>query len=144
MIIRYDVELYGPHGAGFELDRLEAGPMGRAVGQMEGALALGYTITEGRVHVITGHLKGSGHPHSEFSGDTWTGTIEYARFPGIFELARGDAPTKYHPYPGRHYFFDPGGHEFEKGVRQAVWDWVTDWDGGDAPSGDLEWASGGG
>jgi hypothetical protein len=142
-VVTWEVELYGPRGAGYELDRLEAGPIGRAVGQMEAALALGYTITEARVHVITGKLKGSGHPHSSFTGDTWDGVINFDRDPGIFELARGDVATKYHPYPGRHYFFDPGGHEFEKGVRQAVWDWVTDWEGGDAPDGGLSWASGG-
>jgi hypothetical protein len=144
-IVYWHTELYdGPDGAGFELDRLEAGPgFGPTLIAMESALALGFAITDARVHVITGHLKGSGHPHSDYTGEEWTGVISYARHPGIFELARGDAPTKYHPFPGRHYFFDPGGHEFEKGVRQAVWDWVTDDKGGDAPSEGLEWASGG-
>lgn len=130
-------------GAGEELDRLARGPDARTIAAMEAALLLGYTITEGRVHVITGALLESGHPSSHFDRFTWTGVIDYAHDPGIFELARGDAPTKYHPAPGRHYFFDPGGHEFEAGVRQAFWDWVTGWKGGKAPSGGLPWKSGG-
>lgn len=143
-VVTYEVDWYPPHGVGFELDRLAAGPgVGHTLMDMEAALALGYGITEVRVHVITGYLKSSGHPESEYDGDTWSGVINFARYPGIYELARGDAPTKYHPAPGRHYFFDPGGHEFEKGVRQAVWDWVTDDTGGDAPDGGLSWASGG-
>lgn len=130
-------------GAGDELDRLARGPGGRTIADMERSLLLGYSITEARVHVITGSLKASGHPWSDFAGDKWTGEIDFAHDPGIFELARGDSPTRYHPAPGRHYFYDPGGHEFEKGVRQAFWDWVTDWKGGPAPDGGLPWESGG-
>ena len=130
-------------GAGDELDRLARGPDARTISAMEAALMLGYAITEKRVHVITGALLASGHPQSSFDRYTWTGEMDYARDPGIFELARGDAATTYHPYPGRHYFFDPGGHEFESGVRQAFWNWVTDYKGGKAPSGGLSWASGG-
>jgi hypothetical protein len=131
------------NGAGDELDRLARGPDSRTIASMEAALMLGYVISEARVHIITGHLAQSGHPWSSFDFDTWTGEIDFARYPGIFELARGDAPTRYHPAPGRHYFFDPGGHEFEKGVRQAFWDWVTDYKGGPAPDGGLPWKSGG-
>jgi hypothetical protein len=130
-------------GAGDELDRLAHGPDTRTIAAMEAALLTGFTITEGRVHVITGALLASGHPVSEHDADTWTGVINYDRYPGIFELARGDAPTRYHPAPGRHYFFDPGGHVFLKGVRQAFWDWVTDYKGGEAPDGGLPWKSGG-
>jgi hypothetical protein len=130
-------------GAGDELDRLARGPDARTLAAMEAALLEGFTITEGRVHVITGLLKASGHPQSHHDATTWSGEIDYARNPGIFELARGDAPSRYHPEPGRHYFFDPGGHEFLKGVRQAFWDWVTDYKGGVAPTGGLPWKSGG-
>jgi hypothetical protein len=130
-------------GAGEELDRLAKGPDGRIIAAMEAALMLGYSITEGRVHVITGGLKESGHPQSDFQQWVWSGEIDFVRYPGIFELARGDTPTRYHPEPGRHYFFDPGGHEFEAGVRQAFWDWVTNYKGGKAPSGGLPWKSGG-
>jgi hypothetical protein len=130
-------------GAGDELDRLAAGPDFKTIAAMEAALLRGYIITEERVHVITGELKASGHPESHFDKFTWSGQMNYDRNPGIFELARGDEPTKYHRFPGRHYFFDPGGHEFEKGVRQAFWDWVTDGKGGLAPDGGLPWKSGG-
>jgi hypothetical protein len=130
-------------GAGAELDRLARGPDARTIAAMEAALLLGYALTEAKVHVITGALKASGHPASSFDKFTWSGEIDFARDPGIFELARGDAPTRFHPFPGEHYFMNPGGHEFEKGVRQAFWNWVTDYKGGEAPSGGLSWASGG-
>lgn len=130
-------------GAGDELDRLARGPGMKTIAEMEAALLGGYVITEERVHVITGELKASGHPESYFDQFTWSGQMNYDRHPGIFELARGNAPTRHHPFPGRHYFFDPGGHVFEKGVRQAFWDWVTDGRGGPAPDGGLPWASGG-
>jgi hypothetical protein len=140
---RVTQELYGfPHAAGPELDRLIKGPAGSTLLEMESALASGYAITEVRVHVITGFLKASGHTASHFDGEEWEGEIDYARHPGIFELARGNSPTKYHP-SGGHYFFDPGGPEFERRVRQAVWDFVTDDMGGQAPSGGLGPWSGG-
>lgn len=137
------VELYGfPHAAGPELDRLAAGPAGSTLLEMEAALASAYMVTEARVHVITGHLKASGHPSSSFDGEEWTGEIDFARYPGIYELARGNRPTRNHP-EGGHYFFDPGGPDFERAVRQAVWDFVTDDAGGAAPAGDLGEYSGG-
>jgi hypothetical protein len=141
-VITYQVELYGPHGAGFELDRLIAGPGSGTVLAMEAALAVGTVATEARAHVITGYLKASVHSESSFTGDTWTGTIDAARYPGIYELARGNAATMNHP-EGGHYFFDPGGPDFEHAVRQAAWDWVTDHDGGPAPSDGLGPWSGG-
>jgi hypothetical protein len=129
-------------GAGDELDRLARGPGAETIAEMETALLEGYTLTEGRVHVITGRLLASGHPDSSFSGDAWEGVINFAHYPGIFELARANAATRNHP-EGGHYFFDPGGPIFEKKVRQAMWDWVTDYKGGDAPIGDLGPWSGG-
>lgn len=138
----WSIEIYGYRGAGRELNRLIAGPAGETVYAMESALLRGYTVTEARTHVITGALRASGHPSSSFDGDTWEGEIAFARHPGIFELARGDAPTRYHP-SGGHYFFDPGGPDFERGVREAVWDWVTGGAGGPAPSEDLGPWSGG-
>lgn len=136
-------EQYGfPHAAGPELDRLAKGPVGETVLRMESALAAGYITTEARAHVITGYLKASGHPSSSFDGEQWEGTIDFARYPGIFELARGNTPTYNHP-EGGHYFFDPGGPEFEREVRQAVWDFVTGGEGSIAPSGELHPWSGG-
>lgn len=133
-------------GAGGELDRLARGPDMRTLAAMETALLTGYTMTEAKVHVITGALKASGHPQSRYDQFVWSGEIDFARMPGIFELARGDSPTKYHRLGG-HYFFGPpgtgGGPVFERGVRQAFWDWVTNWKGGVAPSGGLGPRSGG-
>ena len=129
-------------GAGEELGRLAKGPDMRTITAMESALLTGYSISEARAHVITGKLKASGHPSSHSAQFTWEGTIAFARNPGIFELARGDTPTGNHP-EGAHYFLDPGGPEFERGVRQALWDWVTDGKGGAAPSGGLGLYSGG-
>lgn len=137
------MDLYGfPHAAGPELDRLAKGPVGETVLAMEAALSRGYIESVVRAHVITGYLKASGHAQSSFDGDVWEGEIDFARDPGIFELWRGNYPTDNHP-EGGHYFFDPGGEDFERGVRQATWDFVTDGDGGDAPSGGLGPWSGG-
>lgn len=141
-MIRYEVNMYGPRGAGFELDRLADGPGPGIIMAMEGALASGTLATEARAHVITGGLKASIHPESNFTGGEWEGTIKAARYPGIFELARDDMPTRHHPLGG-HYFFDPGGPDFLRNVRQAVWDWVTGGDGGPAPPGNLGPYSGG-
>lgn len=130
-------------GAGDELDRIAAGPDARTIAAWETALLTGYSLSEARAHVITGALKASGHPSSHLGEGSWEGTIAFARHPGIFELARGDAPTKNHP-EGQHYFFDPGGPLFERMVRQAFWDWITEGKGGRAPSEGLGPWSGGG
>lgn len=141
-MITFTVDMYGPHGAGFELDRLAAGPGAATIMAMEGALTAGTTASEARAHVITGFLKSTVHSESSYNGDTWEGTIEAARHPGIFELWRGNTPTEHHP-GGGHYFFDPGGPQFERAVREAVWDWVTDGMGGPAPTEGLGPWSGG-
>ncbi len=147
-----DLSLYGfPRAAGPELDRLAKGPAGETVIAMEAALAAGYLESEARVHVITGYLKGSGTTRSSAGVDDWEGEIDFARYPGIYELWRGMYRTRYHGgYGDSHYFFGDGhggdgggGPNFERGVRQAVWDYVTDGDGGPAPSGDLGPWSGG-
>jgi hypothetical protein len=130
------------NGAGEELDRLARGPDAKTIAAMEAALLVGYTMSEAKVHVISGQLKASGHPSSSYDMFTWEGEMDFARYPGIFELARGDAPTRYHP-DGGHYFMSEGGPLFEHGVRQAFWDWVTNGKGGLAPSGGLSPYSGG-
>jgi hypothetical protein len=141
--IGFKVELYGfPHAAGPELDRLADGPGPTTIAELEGALAAGTVATEARVHVITGYLKSSVHAASDWSGGVWSGTIEASRDPGVYELWRGNFPTKYHP-DGGHYFFDPGGPAFERAVRETVWDWVTSGFGGPAPSEGLGPWSGG-
>lgn len=140
--MKFEVNLYGPRGAGFELDRLAEGPGGETILRFESALAAGVSMTEARVHIITGFLKSSVHPESSFDGESWEGSIDASRYPGIYELARGDSPTLNHP-EGGHYFFDPGGPYFLHEVREAVWDWVTAGHGGPAPSGHLGPWSGG-
>lgn len=141
MAIVWKVDIYGPKGAGYELDRLEKGPAGATVLRMEGALMTHTVAVEARTHVITGHLKGTIRASSSFDGALWEGVISGARYPGIFELARGDMPTRHHPAPGHHNFFGPHGPQFEKEVRQAVWEFVGG--DGEAPAGDLTFFAGG-
>ncbi len=138
-MIRWEADIYHPpNGAGFELDRLLKGP---DIMRMEAALMAGFATSEGRVHVITGALKASMHPSSSLGPGDWEGTMSAARYPGIFELARGNRPSRYHH--DSHYFLGPGGETFEREVRETVWEWVTGGDGGPAPSEGLGWKSGG-
>lgn len=138
--VRITVDL---DGAGVELARLAKGPI-TVVPKLEAALLAGMAADMARVHVITGFLKSTGHPSSTFDGSTWTGEQAFTRYPGIYELARGNAPTENHP-EGGHYFFDPGGPMMEAAVRQTVWDFVTDGEGGAAPSEGLgPWSGGSG
>lgn len=141
MPVYVTVDLYGPRGAGYELDRLEKGPAGDTLDRMEASLASHAVAVEARTHVITGYLKGTIRSYSDFAGAVWEGTIAGARFPGIYELARGDTPTKEHPYPGHHNFFGPHGPAYEKEIRQAVWEFCGG--DGEAPPGDLTFFAGG-
>jgi hypothetical protein len=102
-----------------ELDRLARGPgAGPTTFRLEAIMLGAFTATQERVHVITGVLKGSGHPSSAFDGETWTGEIGYVRHPGIFELARGNRPTVNHP-EGEHYFLGPA-YDTDEPIRQAI------------------------
>lgn len=92
-----------------ELDRLAAGPS-PYVGALESVLLQSFMDTQAVVHVRTGYLKGTGRPESEFDGEVWTGTLAYARNPGIFELARGKS----------HYFFDPAYRVTPQGYENAI------------------------
>jgi hypothetical protein len=99
--IRFEVDL---NGAGKELERLQHPPYL----ELDSVLLATFATTEARVHVITGELLASGHPTTVQASDRWEGTLSYAGNPGIFELARGERPTKYHGGPGdSHFFFDP-------------------------------------
>lgn len=142
-MIVWTADIYGPRGAGHELDRLEKGPFGETVTRMEGSLMRHTVAVEARTHVITGYLKGTIRSSSNFNGARWEGVMRGARYPGIFELARGDMPTKHHPAPGHHNFFGPHGPQFEKDIRQSVWDFVTGEAGIEAPAGDLTFFAGG-
>lgn len=112
------------------LDRMEETFTKSAVGMtykeitpFEKTLKLCRTSVTEATHVETGVLRLSVRSSSHFDGDEWSGEVYAARYPGIFELARGDAPTKYHPYPGNHFFFnavEPYIPEFADNV-DAVW-----------------------
>ena len=115
MSLRFEVNL---DGTAVNLERLTHPP----TAELEAVLATTFAITEARVHVITGRLKASGRPVSEHFHDTWSGTLEFAGDPGIYELARGPRKTKYHGGLGdSHFFFDP--------VEAR---WPGDWTTGDA------------
>lgn len=143
----FDVDL---NGAGAELERLQHPP----VRELEGVLLATFARTEARVHIITGKLLASGRQISETTGDVWSGTLSYARDPGIFELARGDKLTGHahqmqrggkkwleyrgtgHGGPGdSHFFFDDvqapgnGDYDVEHGMAykmyvQVIEDWL--------------------
>lgn len=108
-----------------ELDRLIQGP---DLAEFESAMLQGYLATADRVHVITGFLKGSGNTSSQTGTGSWKGTIGFARYPGIYELALGDVPTKNHP-EGGHFFFDPGGELFTDLTKEALIAWLTGGEG---------------
>ena len=80
--------------------------------ELDGVLAATFAITEARVHVITRKLRSSGTMHSDLPAPgVWTGEIDFDRYPGIYELARGPMPTHGPPPHGgfedSHFFFDP-------------------------------------
>lgn len=104
-----------------ELDRLAAGPDPR---KFESIMTSTYMAVDAQVHVLTGKLKGSGHMESTWSGDTWEGTIGFLRYPGIFELARGNQPTLNHP-EGGHHFYEPA-YDTPKLYEAAITDWLAD------------------
>ena len=105
------------------LDRLARGPgSGEAVFRLEAILARSFAEVSDHVHVMTGGLKGSGHPSSEYDGTVWKGTLAFARHPGIFELALGNHPTLNHP-EGQHYFFAPA-YDIVEPYKEAVLDFM--------------------
>lgn len=104
-----------------ELDRLAGGPHS-VVPEFESILLGSFAAVEAKVHVLSGQLKASGHPSSTFDGDTWSGTLSFARHPGIFELARHDHPTLNHP-EGGHFFFEPA-YETPQAYENAVIDFL--------------------
>ncbi len=120
MVVYFRVEVDASDALG-ELERLARGPT-PVVGHFESVLLESFTAVLARVHVITGRLKGSGHPSSEFDGDRWSGTIHFARHPGIYELARHDQPTMNHP-EGGHFFFEPA-YETEHAYEEVFYDFL--------------------
>lgn len=106
-----------------EIERLARGPgADGSTFHLERVFLEGFTRTQERVHVITGHLKASGHPETSLDSDVWSGTVHYARHPGIFELARKNKPTLNHP-EGEHGFYDPmyeTGDQFKEAVLRFL------------------------
>ena len=123
--LRFEVDL---NGAATELERLQHPPFA----QLEAVLAVTFAITEARVHVLSGELKASGRPLSSLDGDEWSGTLEFDRYPGIYELARGNRPTRYKGGTGSHFFFDPvqapgyGDFDTEHGIGYLDYKAVVD------------------
>jgi hypothetical protein len=117
--VKFSVDIDGPLA---ELDRLIEGP---DLGAFEEAMSAGLAASFEKVHVLTGHLKTTGRGITELGEGSWEGTMAFARHPGIFELARGDHPTRNHP-EGGHFFFDPGGEEYLEAVKRALIAYVTD------------------
>jgi hypothetical protein len=118
MGVTFKVDIDGPLA---ELDRLVAGP---DLSAFEMAMSDGLAATFEKVHQLTGHLKTTGRGTTELGEGSWEGTMAFARHPGIFELARGDRPTRNHP-EGGHYFFDPGGEMYLEAVKRALIAYVT-------------------
>lgn len=87
-----------------DFSELEHAPGYKAIGRLELALAEAFEASQLIVHVLSGDLKASGTPHTSFTGSEWSGGIDYARHPGIFELALGDQPSIMHP-EGQHGAF---------------------------------------
>lgn len=85
-------------------ERMSKGLDFRGVNRFEKTLFLAFAETQARVHVLTGRLKASGTKRSNNDGSVWTGEIEYLHHPGVFELARGDKPTRNHPEGGHDFF----------------------------------------
>jgi hypothetical protein len=104
-----------------ELTRLADGPGG---GRFDAIMTTYAARVAERVHILTGRLKASGHMESSWDGHQWDGMIGYLKHPGIFELARGNTPTKNHP-EGEHHFFEPV-YESQKDYRAEILLWLAE------------------
>jgi hypothetical protein len=119
MGIHVKCDASGPIG---ETDRLIKGP---ETDIFEGIMLATYAMVDAKVHELTGRLKASGVSHSERDEGMWTGTVSFARYPGIYELARGDSPTQNHP-EGGHHFFEPAYDFSPPAMKSALMDFVSD------------------
>lgn len=77
----------------------------KSIGKLDNVFGAAAAAVRSRVHIDTGYLASSGRDSTHYVNDIWIGEITYARYPGIFELARGDTPTVTHP-TGGHFFFN--------------------------------------
>lgn len=83
------------------------------------------SAVDAHVHVESERLKLSGRHPTHVYDDIWTGEITYYRKPGIFELARGDSPSRNHP-EGGHYFFEAA-EPFMNAIEEIVNDAIDDY-----------------
>lgn len=95
--VSYHIESVGMTNMEEAIARLGRAPDFVTIGALEGVFAAQYADTQARVHVITGSLKLSGKPTSDYDGRVWEGTITYGGESGgvhnpvtyaIYELAR--------------------------------------------------------
>jgi hypothetical protein len=104
-----------------ELSRLADGP---DPARWEGIMSGTFAAVSARVHIITGLLRGSGAMATSYDGEVWTGTISFVRYPGIFELARGNTPTANHP-AGGHHFYEPA-YASPQAYKDSVLEWLAE------------------
>lgn len=102
-----------------ELDRLSDGP---GPARFDAIMTTYYGLVAAKVHILTGRLKASGHMTSSWDGGQWDGEMGFLRHPGIFELARGNTPTKNHP-EGGHHFYEPA-YGSEKDYQASILQWL--------------------
>lgn len=100
----YKIVVVGFNGLINPFEELSKGLTFRQINRFEKTTADMFADTQARVHVLTSKLKLSGQPRTHFDGDEWSGEIEYAENPGIFEIARGDSPSRDHPEGGHDFF----------------------------------------
>lgn len=117
-----------------DFTELEKRPGYKEFTRLEERLARAFEASQGVVHVLSGGLRTSGIPHSSYDGDVWTGGIDYARNPGIFELALGDEPSLNHP-EGEHGAYlttavDPYANQIGEVIDEMMTDCLGSPDGG--------------
>lgn len=94
----------------------------RELSSFEVRFQAAYRAVRGATHVDTGRLRLSGRADTHYDGDEWSGEMSFLAHPGVFELARGNAPSAQHP-EGGHFFFNavepflPG---FEDDIDNAI------------------------
>lgn len=59
------------------LSKLASMPDDEMAAALDTLFGMGYTLSQGIVHVISGDLKASGTDHTEHEGVTWKGELEY-------------------------------------------------------------------
>jgi hypothetical protein len=86
-------------------------PSFTTIGKLEAVWAEMFAETQIHTHVITGSLKASGHPDTDYDGAVWRGTITYGgpstgiNNPveyAIYEMARGGSHNFFKSLPWYH------------------------------------------